>query len=119
MVRIMPRRITISLCALLNFLPILTQAVDTIDYQSCAAAATALLLQDPDSISLLDANGHLTKTFSKAIEITYETCKIVCQGGAKGIEWNSFSLQFASYLLPWLALAAQLPFEMRSGARNA
>ena len=39
-------------------------------------------------------------------------------GGQSPIDWNSFSTQFASWLLPWLTLTAQLPFETRSGSTN-
>ena len=95
------------------------QAVAIFDYPSCAAAANATFAQDPNSIALRDQNGLPMTNLSEAWGISYESCKQVCQGGAKAIEWNSFSLQFASWLLPWLALTAQLPFETKSRTHNA
>ncbi|KAE9366619.1 hypothetical protein N431DRAFT_495066 [Stipitochalara longipes BDJ] len=115
-----PRSTIIGLYALLLLtLPTLIQAVAIFDYSSCAAAANATFSQNPNSIALRDRNGLPTSNFSEAWGISYESCNEVCQGGAKAIEWNSFSLQFASWLLPWLALTAQLPFETISRARNA
>lgn len=115
-----PQSTIISLHALLLLtLPTLIQAVVIFDYSSCAAAANATFSQNPNSIALRDQNGLPTSNFSKAWGVSYESCNEVCQGGAKAIEWNSFSLQFASWLLPWLALTAQLPFETKSRACNA
>jgi hypothetical protein len=47
---------------------------------------------------------------SNATAITYELCLAACGVGSEPCRWSVFSQQFSSWLLPWLALASQLPF---------
>ncbi|THU93303.1 hypothetical protein K435DRAFT_670500 [Dendrothele bispora CBS 962.96] len=45
-----------------------------------------------------------------ATAISYEMCVIACGPGQEAFDWPAFSQEFASWLLPWLALISQLPF---------
>ncbi|KDR76728.1 hypothetical protein GALMADRAFT_66963 [Galerina marginata CBS 339.88] len=47
-------------------------------------------------------------TFATAI--TYDLCVSQCGEPHGSFQWNPFSQQFTSWLLPWLALVSQLPF---------
>ncbi|KAJ7653297.1 hypothetical protein DFH06DRAFT_531204 [Mycena polygramma] len=47
---------------------------------------------------------------SQATAITYELCKTACGTGPEPFVWIIFSQQFTAWLLPYLALVAQLPF---------
>lgn len=42
--------------------------------------------------------------------ISYQLCKKACGIGPAPTQWRTFSGQFSSWLLPWLALVSQLPF---------
>ncbi|KAF8798524.1 hypothetical protein BYT27DRAFT_7203011 [Phlegmacium glaucopus] len=47
---------------------------------------------------------------SDATGVTYDFCIQACGGDQEPFSWTVFSQQFASWLLPWLALVSQLPF---------
>ena len=47
---------------------------------------------------------------SVATGMTYSLCVHACGGGQEPFQWSTFSPQFSSWLLPWLALVSQLPF---------
>jgi hypothetical protein len=47
---------------------------------------------------------------SKATAITYDLCLRACGASSEPFVWSTFSQQFSSWLLPWLALVSQLPF---------
>jgi hypothetical protein len=101
----------------LNFTTI-TNAVEIFNYTQCSIAANATYNAAPNDTFLRDQNGNPTSNFSEAWGISYYSCKVLCAGGSKFIDWNVFSLQFGSWLLPWLALTAQLPFETKSKSTN-
>ena len=46
--------------------------------------------------------------------INYETCVNYCGSGRTPGKWSTFSPQFTAWLLPFIALTAQLPFEALS-----
>jgi len=52
----------------------------------------------------------LPPSTSNATAITYDLCVSQCGAGQEPFQWTSFSQQFSSWLLPWLALLSQLPF---------
>jgi hypothetical protein len=47
---------------------------------------------------------------SVATGLTYNLCLEACGGGQEPFNWSVFSMQFTSWLVPWLALISQLPF---------
>jgi len=58
----------------------------------------------------VDQNGNPTTNISQIAGITYGRCVAACGYGPVGFYWPSFSAQFTSWLLPWLALISQLPY---------
>ncbi|KAL1741850.1 hypothetical protein HDZ31DRAFT_84562 [Schizophyllum fasciatum] len=42
--------------------------------------------------------------------ITIGECKKTCREGSEAFLWSTFSQQFVTWLLPWLAVVSQLPF---------
>ncbi|KAG8756949.1 hypothetical protein FRC14_002517 [Serendipita sp. 396] len=59
----------------------------------------------------VDRDGRQTSNISEAIGADYGTCKAYCGTSYGDFQWSLFSQQFTGYLLPFLALTAQLPFE--------
>nr|GAT60604.1 predicted protein [Mycena chlorophos] len=53
-----------------------------------------------------------------ATAITYELCARACGSGPAPFVWQIFSQQFSAWLLPFLALVAQLPFGARDPYDN-
>lgn len=89
-----------------------------VDFGQCEEAVNTSYFNDPTIGYLRDEHGNPTSNISTAWGITYPACLNICTAGQSFIEWNVFSPQFATWLLPWLALTAQLPFETRSRAKN-
>ncbi|KAF7315807.1 hypothetical protein MIND_00096800 [Mycena indigotica] len=61
-----------------------------------------------------DNKGNPVQNISDATAVTYDLCLKACGAGAAPFVWNIFSQQFSksnsAWLLPFLALMAQLPF---------
>ncbi|KAK2465062.1 hypothetical protein APHAL10511_002870 [Amanita phalloides] len=54
-----------------------------------------------------------------ATAITYSRCVEICGGhGPEAFSWRTFSLQFTSWFLPWLALMSQLPYGAKDTLSN-
>jgi hypothetical protein len=72
-----------------------------------------------DSVPFVDCSGALTNDIVGACGISYDFCKQQTQesDGWALINWDSFAHQFAA-MLPWLALAVQLPSETEDLATN-
>ncbi|KIJ53264.1 hypothetical protein M422DRAFT_222640 [Sphaerobolus stellatus SS14] len=52
---------------------------------------------------------------TRAIGVTYG---LSCGAGQEPFQWSTFSQQFSSWLLPWLALVSQLPFGANDNIAN-
>ncbi|KAJ6538101.1 hypothetical protein B0H19DRAFT_861515, partial [Mycena capillaripes] len=61
-----------------------------------------------------DLNGNLVANKSQVVGMTYAMCVTQCGTAPEAFNFPSFSTQFSSFMLPFLALTAQLPF----GATN-
>ncbi|KAJ7358275.1 hypothetical protein DFH08DRAFT_734997 [Mycena albidolilacea] len=61
-----------------------------------------------------DFNGHTVTNVSQLLGMTYRMCLAQCGSAPEAFKFSSFSTQFSSFMLPFLALTAQLPF----GASN-
>ena len=81
------------------------------NFTQCATDATSTYWNTPNSSFLYDRNGFPTNNQSLAWGISYESCTRLCQSPMDVVDWNNFSQSFVSWLLPWLLLTAQLPFE--------
>jgi hypothetical protein len=60
---------------------------------------------------LVAQGAQRTTNLSEAIGTDYETCLIYCGDSSDAFNWSLFSQQFTGWLLPFLALLAQLPYE--------
>lgn len=109
---------SIVISAVLLSVPISVEAFNIFNYSTCEESVLATYNTTPSDILLRDRNGQPTSNLSEAWGISYETCAQICTASAEFITWNSFSTQFGSWLLPWLALTSQLPFETRSKSMN-
>lgn len=86
----------------------------------CAQIASSIYYRDANDISLYDQQGQLTVDISEAWGISYYDCKRFCgaQDNSGYYDWEFLSQGVASWLIPWLALSAQLPCETRDQTTN-
>jgi len=60
---------------------------------------------------MIALGGQRTYSSSEAIGADYATCLVYCGDSSDAFSWSLFSPQFTGWLLPFLALLAQLPYE--------
>ena len=92
-----------------------------LNYSQCALIANETFWQDPNSTSFLrDQNGKPTGDLSQAWGISYYDCKRLCetQANSQRYDWRLFTESLGSWLIPWLALTAQLPYEGKDTTTN-
>ncbi|KAJ7148638.1 hypothetical protein C8R43DRAFT_512551 [Mycena crocata] len=89
------------------FLLALSSAAGAADFNSCLTEIQDLKW---GSVGGTDNYGNPVSNISTATAITYDLCVKACGPGAQHFVWNIFSTQFSAWLLPYLALVAQLPF---------
>lgn len=90
------------------------------NYSQCAGDANTTYWRAPNDTFLRDQLGRPTNNSSKAWGISYQSCLEVCGDSysAQYYDWNSLSQGLTSWLLPWLALTAQLPFATNDTQTN-
>ena len=66
----------------------------------------------------VDTNGNPTTNISLITGLTYDRCVADCGSGPSDFDWPTFSQEFTSWLLPWLALISQLPYGTRDTLSN-
>lgn len=66
----------------------------------------------------LNNKGLPVSNVSEATAIPYRVCVQACGSGPDNFDWDIFSTQFSSWLLPWLALLSQLPFGANDTLEN-
>jgi len=64
---------------------------------------------------LVDQNGNPVSSIAEAEGYQYPLCKANCGTGCDPNDWLTISTQVATWLLPWVALAAQLPIQTTNG----
>lgn len=91
-----------------------------LDFSQCAIDANKSYWKAPNDTFLRDQHGNPTADMSQAWGISYESCKEICgvPVNTRSYDWNSSSQGLTSWLLPWLALTAQLPFETKDKQTN-
>src|SRR5436190_4139942 len=90
-------------------------AAGQFNYTQCGIDAKAAYMNAPNRTILYDQNGSPTSDLNTAWGISYELCDILCtpEDSWTLFTWNYFAPSFTSWLLPWLALTAQLPYETK------
>jgi len=93
----------------------------TLDFHQCGLDVISRNSQEPNSIVILDKDGKPTNNQAEAWGIPVEVCDSMCgpRGSSEAFDWPLFSAAIAQWLLPWLALTAQLPYETRDRTSNA
>ncbi|KAF9781186.1 hypothetical protein BJ322DRAFT_257646 [Thelephora terrestris] len=76
--------------------------IDAVNLNACGAS----LLAQQNTLQ----NTTNTTVSPFALQISYEQCLVECGSGMGGIDWQNFSQNFGSGLLPWIALMFQIPF---------
>ncbi|EJD38896.1 hypothetical protein AURDEDRAFT_116328 [Auricularia subglabra TFB-10046 SS5] len=71
------------------------------------------------SSGVLDFYGNPVSNVSNAQGLTLPACEAYCGTSHAQFQWFTFSQEFSSWLLPWLALSSQLPFGGTSRLENA
>ena len=91
-----------------------------LNYTQCALIANDTYWKAPNDTFLYNQHGESTSDPSQAWGVSYESCKALCGSpdNFDGYDWNSLIDSFTSWLLPWLALTAQLPFETKDKQTN-
>ena len=90
------------------------------NYSLCAAIASQIFSNAPNNSFLYDENGRHTDVLANAWGISYSSCKKLCgtEDNTGYYDWGFLSQGVSSWLLPWLALTAQLPFETKDKTTN-
>lgn len=86
------------------------QSANALNISACTAASLAAYSASPNSTTFYNQNGMPTEDLTQAWGISYGSCKALCTE-PEPFDWTFFSECMTSWLIPWLALAAQLPFE--------
>lgn len=91
-----------------------------LDYSKCAIDANQSYWKASNDSFLIDQYGKPTDDMSQAWGISFQSCKDICGTPVNtgGYNWNALSQGLTSWLLPWLALTAQLPFETKDKQTN-
>ena len=95
-------------------LPVLCQEESAQDWTSqCEARVTRQAKKDLSSIELVDSTGtqRPNLTLETAWGITYNQCMRTCNPITSSFSFAAFSGSLTNWLLPWIALIAQLPFQ--------
>ena len=70
------------------------------------------------STGATDASGNPVGNMSDAVNIPYALCVKACGPYVASFRWSQFFQQFSTWLLPWFALASQLPYGGRFNRDN-
>ena len=91
-----------------------------LDYSNCAKIANETYLKAPNNSFLYNQQGEPTGDSSQAWGISYQACVDLCttEENSGIYNWGFLSSAVASWLLPWLALNAQLPFATKDKMIN-
>lgn len=97
-----------------------TAPTNGFDYSQCAEDANMTYWRAPNDTFLRDQFGRPTHNSSEAWGISYQSCLSICGEiySAQYYDWNSLSQGLTSWVLPWLALTAQLPFATNDTQTN-
>ena len=105
---------------LLGLFGLLVSPSLAINLTQCAIDAQSVFVQAPSANFLVQQDGSYTQDFSRAWGIRYGSCNQLCgpKGSWEPFDWKMFTSSFSSWLLPYLALAAQMPYEAKDTPGN-
>lgn len=88
--------------------------------QTILDQANQTISNHTSTVTLVDQNGTPTTDQAKAWGCSYDDCMKYSSGPNSWsfITWNNFVPMFSTWLLPWIALTAQLPYETKDKATN-
>lgn len=95
-------------------------ATETFSFKKCALDAKQAYLSSSNASFVVTSEGVLTYNLSEAWGITYEACNNICKprGEWEEFDWTYFSVSVTSWVLPWLALTAQFPYDTKDTATS-
>ncbi len=118
----MPRNLCYYVFLILTrILPTLyTVNAGSFNYSLCAGFANQTFSKAPNNSFLYDQQGRPTGNLDNAWGISYYSCKVLCgtEDNTGYYDWDFLSQGVSSWLIPWLALTAQLPFETKGRTTN-
>ncbi|KAF8626965.1 hypothetical protein AX14_011398 [Amanita brunnescens Koide BX004] len=79
---------------------------------------TVLAGNTSNPFGTVDMNGNITTDPNQIVGLTYHGCVKYCGSAPVEFNWSTFSQQFTSWLLPWLALISQLPYGTKDTLSN-
>ena len=103
---------------LLFVLPSVVSAAGLFNFTQCAININTTFTDAFNSSFLVDSSGSFTNNPNNAWGITYGACMTLCGSGWEAFDWYFFSTSVSSWVLPWLALTAQLPYETKDSTTN-
>lgn len=111
------------LLVLAAILPVIPNVSAFFNHSDCAERAYLTFLNSPNGSFLRDQHGRPTASLDSAWGINYRSCKALCEtcetmDNTEFYGWNFLSQGINSWLIPWLALTAQLPFETKNKTTN-
>jgi hypothetical protein len=92
-----------------------------IDFPGCQEAIQNGSAIDQNRIGYngtVDRYGNLVGTLDKIEGVRFPECEIMCGTGWQREKWDDIFNSLSGWLLPWLALTAQLPFQTRDKVRD-
>ena len=92
-----------------------------LDFPDCKAAilnGSAIARGNITYNGTVDRDGNLVGRLDKIEGVRFAECETMCGKGWQREEWNDIFNSLSGWLLPWLALTAQLPFQTRDKARD-
>lgn len=97
-----------------------TVEAGSFNYSLCTEKADQTFTNAPNNTFLYDQQGRPTGILANAWGISYHSCKVLCgtEDNTGYYDWGFLSQSVSSWLLPWLALTAQLPFETKDKITN-
>jgi hypothetical protein len=101
-----------SRSAFLVFAFCITQNVVAVVFEQCFKEIRANMTGQAGGV---DSDGHPVANITEAVGITYHQCVQWCSSAPETFAFATFSRTFTAWLLPWLALISQLPF---NGSNN-
>ncbi|MCJ1404405.1 hypothetical protein MMC11_007630 [Xylographa trunciseda] len=93
-------------------------AAKPFNFTQCAIDVNRTFTNGFNSSFLVDSSGSFTNDWNDAWGITYSACITLCGSGWEAFDWYFFSTSVSSWVLPWLALTAQLPYETKDSTTN-